>query len=325
MSVALNTLLEPIAEYLARDGVSEVCVNRAGEAWVESRGDWERVAVSDFDLETLMQIGRLIAQATEQVVSEETPLLSATLPDGERVQVIFPPACEPGTVALSIRKPSSLQYDLAAYEKMGAFTHTATEAQRDEAAEALRGYFKKRDFPNFLKTAVRARKNVIISGGTSTGKTTFLNAVLREIPDGERIITLEDAREVVLSQPNRLHLLASRGGQGRSKVTMQDLIQACLRLRPDRIIQGELRGAEAFSFLRGVNTGHPGSMASLHADSPLMALEQLVLMVMQADLGLDRPQILEYVRSIVDVIVQLKRGSKGMRYISEIYYAGAHV
>ena len=131
------------------------------------------------------------------------------------------------------------------------------------------------------------KKNVIVSGGTSTGKTTFTNVMLQEIPSDERLITCEDAREIVLNNhPNRLHLLASKGGQGRAKVTTQDLIEACLRLRPDRIIVGELRGVEVFSFLRAINTGHPGSISTLHADAPMMVIEQLKLMVMQAGLGL---------------------------------------
>lgn len=120
--------------------------------------------------------------------------------------------------------------------------------------------------------------------------------------------------------PNRLHLLSSRGGQGRAKVTSQQLLEASLRLRPDRIILGELRGTEAFTYLRVINSGHPGSVTTIHADSPMLAFEQLALMVMQADLGLDRPQILEYVRSIIPIVVQLKRDAQGRRMISEIFF-----
>ncbi|MFN7452104.1 MAG: ATPase, T2SS/T4P/T4SS family, partial [Alphaproteobacteria bacterium] len=136
---------------------------------------------------------------------------------------------------------------------------------------------------------------------------------------------VEDAREVKIENiPNRVHLLASKGGQGLAKVTTQDLIEACLRLRPDRIIVGELRGAEAFSYLRAINTGHPGSIASLHADSPQLAMEQLILMIMQADLGITRDQIKAYVENVIQVIIQLKRGEKGRRYVSEIYFKPGH-
>ena len=122
----------------------------------------------------------------------------------------------------------------------------------------------------------------------------------------------------------RSHLLASKGAQGRAKVTTQDLIEACLRLRPERIIVGELRGAEAFSFLRAINTGHPGSISTLHADTPLMAIEQLKMMVMQAGLGLSPAEITSYIKNVIDIIIQLKRGEKGKRYISEIYYRPLH-
>jgi type IV secretion system protein VirB11 len=122
---------------------------------------------------------------------------------------------------------------------------------------------------------------------------------------------------------NKVHLIASKGGQGRAKVTMQDLIEACLRLRPDRIIVGELRGAEAFSFLRAINTGHPGSISTLHADTPNMALEQLKLMVMQAGLGMPPTEIKQYIKSVIDIVVQLKREAGGKRFVSEIYYREA--
>jgi len=145
--------------------------------------------------------------------------------------------------------------------------------------------------------------------------------MLATIPKEERIITCEDAREINLNQhPNRLHLLASKGGQGRAKVSIQDLIEACLRLRPDRIIVGELRGAEAFSFLRAINTGHPGSISTLHADSPQMALEQLKLMVIQAGLDIPPSEIKNYINQVIEVVVQLKRGTGGVRFISDIHF-----
>jgi len=274
--------------------------------------------VPELDQDHLLSIGRLIAQSTDQEISAEKPLLSATLPNGYRIQVIFPPAAS--TVCLSIRKPSSVHLDLDVYEKMGSFKEQASQAysikkNKNEILEKLHAQGKTKDF---IRMAVGMKKNILIAGGTSTGKTTFLNACLREIPKHERIITVEDAREVVADHPNTVHLLSSRGDQGRAHVTPQQLIEACLRLRPDRIIMGELRGAEAFAFLRAVNTGHPGSLATIHADSPLMAFEQLALMVMQSDLGLNRDQIMNYVKQIIQVVIQLKRGEKGHRYVSEI-------
>lgn len=322
---ALDTYLEPFHNIFAEEGVAEVSVNVPGEVWIENRGNMRCEQIPVLDVDHLKGLGRLIAQSTEQIVSEEKPLLSATLPNGFRIQVVFPPACEPGTVAMSIRKAATQLFTFDTYQQMGAFEQTATDEIEDPHKGALLDFLTKKDIRSFLSHAIKVKKNIIIAGGTSTGKTTFTNAALLEIPTDERLITVEDAREVMLPHhKNRVHLLASKGGQGRANVTTQDLIEACLRLRPDRIIVGELRGAEAFSFLRAINTGHPGSIATLHADSPQMAMEQLKLMVMQAGLGMPPSEIKSYIRAVIDIVVQLKRAGGGKRYISEIYYKGAN-
>ncbi|MEQ9115929.1 MAG: P-type DNA transfer ATPase VirB11 [Rickettsiales bacterium] len=318
---ALETYLLPFHAIFAEDNVSEISVNVPGEVWIEKMGDMSVEKIPELDFEHLKGLGRLVAQSTEQLVSEEHPLLSATLPNGYRIQVVFPPACESGSVAMSIRKTAKLNFTIDRYQEMGAFSQTSTQELKDPNNDTLNDLLHKNNIKDFLKTAVRTKKNIIVSGGTSTGKTTFTNACLQEIPEIERLITCEDSREIRLpNHKNRVHLLASKGGQGLAKVTMQDLIEACLRLRPDRIIVGELRGKEAFSFLRAINTGHPGSISTLHADSPEMALEQLKLMVMQAGLGMPPKEIMKYIMHVVDIVVQLKRGAKGVRYVSEIYF-----
>ncbi len=174
----------------------------------------------------------------------------------------------------------------------------------------------------FLRQAVRYRRNIVVSGSTNSGKTTVLNTLLREVPQDERLLTIEDVRELRTSVPNTAHLLASKGGQGVAKVTIQDLLEACLRLRPDRIILGELRGAEASSFLHAVNSGHPGSLTSVHADSPALAFERLALMVMQGNASLTREQILAYLRGVVDIVVQVRK-IRDRRKVSAIYYKHA--
>jgi type IV secretion system protein VirB11 len=315
--VALEDFMAPLAESLAPDGVSEVSINRPGEAWIETSGEMRREPIADLDRTHLRMLCGLIAQSTAQELSEERPLVSGTLPGGYRVQLVLPPAAE--EICLSIRKPSRLQYDLAGFARMGGFDET-TPSGEGRVDPVLAECYEARDYRAFLSAAIRGKKNILISGGTSTAKTSVLNACLREIAEHERIITVEDAREVQVRQPNRVHLISSRGGQGQAQVTPQQLIEASLRLRPDRIIMGELRGAEAFAFLRAVNTGHPGSIATLHADTSEMAFEQLTLMVTQADLGMTRAQIMDYVRHIIPIVVQLRRGEKGRRYVSEIYY-----
>lgn len=319
---ALDTFLAPLAKLFAEDGIQEISINRPGEAWVEKYGEMRHENLPEMTIEHMRSLAHLVAQSTSQTISEEKPLLSATLPGGYRIQIVFPPAAADNGVAMSIRKQTAINLDLDGYAKMGAFLNTKTGlGGHDPHDGALRALYDAGKVQEFIALAVKAKKNIIITGGTSTGKTTFLNAALKEIPASERIITVEDAREVMLEHiPNRVHMLVSKGGQGRAKVTTQDLIEACLRLRPDRIIVGELRGAEAFSYLRAVNTGHPGSIATIHADSPQLAIEQLILMIMQADLGITREQIKEYVESVIQVIIQLKRGEKGRRYVSEIYF-----
>lgn len=317
---ALETYLGPLKEILDREGVSEVSINGPGKVWIEIRGDKHSEDVPELNLNHLMSLSRLVAQSTSQAISEEHPLLSATLPAGYRIQIVFPPACETNTIAMSIRKQSALNLDLDQYEALGAFQSTISVEAKDAGAARLKSLLDSGQIKNFIREAIIAKKNLVISGGTSTGKTTFMNAALKAIPMNERLITIEDAREINLDQPNRVHLIVSKGGQGRAQVTTQNLIEACLRLAPDRMIVGELRGAEAFSFLRAVNTGHPGSIATLHADTPALAFEQLALMVMQAGLGMTRDEISSYIRKVIEIVVQLKRGERGRRYVSEIYF-----
>ena len=326
--LALETYLLPIRDILLEMSVNEIIVNEPGEIWVEKKGDFRKESMPAFDFTHLMGLARLVAQSTDQLISEEKPLLSATLPNGYRIQIVFPPATEPGKVAISIRKSNEKSFTLDEYDAFGAFSKTLTtgaqDGQANEQTQHLSELLRDNKIKDFLKAAVKYKKNIIVSGGTSTGKTTFLGAVLSEIPTHERLITVEDAREIRLSQhPNKLHLISSKGGQGRANVSTQDLIEACLRLRPDRIIVGEIRGSEAFYFLRAINTGHPGSISSLHADNPLMAIEQMKLMVMQASLGMPPEEIKKYIMNLIDIIVQLKRGEKGVRYVSEIYLKDA--
>lgn len=196
----------------------------------------------------------------------------------------MPPAVEQGLIALSIRKQALLDITLDDYEKLGAFSVINKKTEKEIATEnQLQALYQQKRYREFIELALLMKKNILISAGTSTGKTTFLNACLKVIPLQERILTIEDAREVKVPHKNCVHLVASRGGQGLAKVTPQELLEACLRLRPDRILLGELRGAEAFSYLRAINSGHPGSLTTIHSDSPMLAFEQLALMVMQAD------------------------------------------
>jgi type IV secretion system protein VirB11 len=318
----LQAYLAPLLPILARTDVTDIYVNRPGELWAETLGGAvERHDVPDLNAPTLDRLARQIAALSHQGISREHPLLSATLPDGSRVQVIAPPATR-GPMAIAIRKHLSSDLSLADYVEAGAFkdTRRGTTSQRQLADDSLHRLLEAGDIPALLSTAVRGRKNILVSGGTSTGKTTFLNALIREIPVEERLILIEDTPELQQHHHNSVGLLAVRGSLGEARVSATDLLAASLRMRPDRIILGELRGEEAYTFLRAINTGHPGSMSSVHADSAERAIEQIVLLVLQAGTQLSRDDVRHYVRSTVDVFVQLAR-TGGRRHVAEVLLA----
>jgi type IV secretion system protein VirB11 len=317
--VYLLSYLAPLAKTLARPDVTDIYVNRPGEIWVETLGGaMERHETPGLDAAVLGRLARQIAALSHQGISREHPLLSASLPDGARVQVIAPPATR-GDLALAIRKHVSSDLSLNDYVKAGAFAQTSKGLLNERAVSdrSLVEQLEGGDLAGLLRTAVRGRKNILISGGTSTGKTTFLNALLKEIPVQERLILIEDTPELQIRHENAVGLLATRSALGEARVNANDLLGASLRMRPDRIILGELRGEEAFTFLRAVNTGHPGSMSTIHADNTERAVEQIVLLVLQAGIQLGRDDIRHYVQQTVDVFVQLAR-IQGRRIVTEV-------
>ena len=319
--VYLEAYLRPLAEWLERGDVTDILVNAPGEVWIETvGGETQRHAAPELTDTALWRLATQIAAAGHQGVNREHPLLAATLPDGSRVQIVAPPATR-GPMAIAIRKQVMADLGLEDYAGAGAFDGVRSvgldgQSVEDSELDALLGEHR---ITEFLRTAVRARKNIIVSGGTSTGKTTFLNALIKEIPRSERLIMIEDTPEVRLDHPNAVGLVAARGKLGEARVTVEDLLQAALRMRPDRIILGELRGPEAYSFLRAVNSGHPGSITTVHADNPRAAVDQIALMVLQAGANLGRSEIAEYVAGVVDVAVQLSRRD-GRRMVSEIAF-----
>jgi type IV secretion system protein VirB11 len=317
--IYLRSYLTPLSAVLARADVTDIYVNRAHELWIETTGGAiERHDAPDLDEATLSRLARQIAAISHQGISREHPLLSATLPDGARVQVVAPPATR-SSLALAIRKHVAPDLTLGDYVAAGALAETTarTSLERSQVDSGLAEQLAQGDIAGMLAAAVRARKNILISGGTSSGKTTFLNALIREIPAEERLILIEDTPELTLGHANAIGLLAARSALGEAHVTANDLVAASLRMRPDRIILGELRGEEAFAFLRAVNTGHPGSMTTVHADSAEGAVEQVTLLVLQTGTRLSREDVHYYVKHTVDIFVQLAR-TAGRRHVSEV-------
>ncbi len=305
-NIYLESYLAPLSEWLARDDVTDIYVNRPGELWLETLGaSPQRFAVPELTREVLARLVRQIAAVTAQGINREHPLLSASLPGGERVQAVIPPATR-GELALAIRKHVSQGLELDDYRASGATAGTKIGNAEDHQPRKLE-QASGTDAVDLLRDAVRARRNVLVSGGTSSGKTTFVNALLKEIPADERLILIEDTPELQLVHDNAVGLIAARGELGEAQVEAEDLLIAALRMRPDRIVLGEIRGAEAVTFLRAVNTGHPGSLSTIHADSPLRAIDQLALLVLQTGTRMAWDDVVQYVRASLDVIVQLKR------------------
>lgn len=311
---------------LAANGVTELCINRPGEAFVESAAGWQKVPLAFAGFDWCLRLCKLVANATQQRIDEQTPLLSASLPGGERIQLVMPPATPAQTVSITIRKPAPRAWSLEELAQRGIFERTDhCGGIADPIETQLLSLLRRRDYVGFMRLAVLSKRNILVSGPTGSGKTTWTKALIREIPTQERLITIEDAQELVLDRhPNHVRLFYSKGGQGRSQVTPKQLLEACLRMKPDRILLAELRAGEAFDYLRNVNSGHPGSITSVHAASADLAFEQLVLLVKQNEAGreMSRQDIRQLLGTLIDVVIQFGV-DRNIRYIREIWYGPA--
>ena len=315
----LDSFLAPLAPVLARDDVTDIYINRPGEIWVEAIGGAiERLEVLGLEEADLARLARQIAAASAQGINRSHPLLAANLPDGSRVQVVAPPATRGGH-AIAIRRHVVSRMSLADWSDDGAFAELGDSVKLERLPPRTHRTLSGKEAEDYLRQAVLNRKNILIAGGTSTGKTTFLNALLAEIPRHERLILIEDSEELQIAHENAVGLISVRGRLGESDASAEDLLIAALRMRPDRIILGELRGVEAFTFMRAINTGHPGSITTIHADTSFRAIEQLVLLLVQGS-NLKRDDARHYILQSVDVFVQLER-RKGRRRVAQIMVA----
>jgi type IV secretion system protein VirB11 len=320
---SLELTLRALRPLLADPEVTELCINRPREAFVETRAGWRRESLPFADFTWCLRLAKLVANATRQRVDESSPLLSASLPSGERVQIVLPPATTLGCVAITVRRPASEVWSIEALSSRGAFAATrCAHVGLDETELELQRLLAASDHQAFMRLAVRSRRNILVSGPTGSGKTTWTKALIEEIPCTERLVTIEDARELVLDRhPNHVRLYFSKDGQGLARVSPRQLLECCLRMRPDRILLAELRSDEAFDYLRNVNSGHPGSITSVHAASAELAFEQLVLLVKQSagGRGLARGDIKRLLYLLVDVVVQCGL-ERHQRVVREIWY-----
>ncbi len=321
----------PIAPHYRRPDATEVVINKTGEVGIETAQGWEWVEEPALDYLGLRKLCDLIAGFTKQDINEEEPVVSSVLPDGARVQCVIPPAVPTGTVSITIRKASSVTMTMADFERSGMFEQTAPGRSGAAAADAeLLSLYQAQAWPRFLRRAVEERKNILISGATGSGKTSLSKALIRMIPDYERILTIEDTRELVVPQRNCVHMTYSKDGNSRQKIGAKGLLESSLRMRPDRILLQELRDGTAFFYLRNVNSGHPGSITTVHANTAEGALEQLTLLVKESEGGSDlaRDDIRALLRSLVDIVIQMRRfppadGTSAKYRMTELWFRAA--
>ena len=329
---SLALFLGPLAPLLDDPEVTEICINQPGSAFVERSSGWSRAALPFATFDWCLSIAKLVANHTRQRISAHEPLLSATLPGGERIQIVLPPATEERTVSITIRRPSGVLWTLDELEAMGVFEPArgvppargreavgALSAADRELADLLAG----RQFVRFLRRAVQLRRNILLSGATGSGKTTVSKALILEVPAEDRLVTIEDVKELSLrNQPNHVRLFYSQGGQGQAAVTPGQLLAGAKRQRPDRIFVSELRtGEEVYDYLVSVNTGQPGSITSVHADSAQMAFVALAQLMRRSDAGrgMTTREGVELAQLSVDVVVQCAR-ERRRRVVREIWH-----
>lgn len=314
-----------ISELLDSQDVTEICINKPGEIYVERQGKWQRIEAPGITYDRAIQFCNAVVNEsnTGQRVTDIDPVVSLTFPTGQRAQFVIPPACEAGRISITIRLPSRQSKTLASYEEDGFFNEIA-EGPRELSSidEKLIELRAERKYADFFREAVSGKKNIVVAGATGSGKTTFMKSLVQHIPHDERLVTIEDARELFLEQPNSVHLLYSKGGQSASNVTAKSCMEACLRMKPDRIILAELRGDESFYFVRNCASGHPGSITSCHAGSTEQTWDQLGLMIKASTegAGLEFHTIKRLLKMTIDIVVHIAAHA-GRRRITGIDFS----
>jgi type IV secretion system protein VirB11 len=330
--------LELLDHLLGDSVITEIVINKPGIVITEGRGGWwETHHIPEVTFNWCMDVAHALQNYSSQKITEASPLLGAQLPDGQRVQIVIPPAVPAGTVSITIRRPGTNVLTLHDLAASGAFESTRCvqsalltgeergrlEAELPERDKQLLAVFRAKNWPEFWRASVLGKKNIVSSGATGAGKTTLSIALAMMIPLHERLITIEDVREMRLPHANLVNLIYSKDGQGVSKLTPRQLLEAVLRMRPDRVLLAELRGDETFFFIQNVlNSGHPGTITTVHATCAKMAFKRLALLIKGSaeGAGIDLADIMETMYALIDVVAQMERLDSGQRVVSEVYF-----
>jgi type IV secretion system protein VirB11 len=325
-AISVNFLLSPLQYWLNDPSITEICINRPYEIFCETQGKWSRHENSTLSLAHLHSLATAIARFAQNDISDTNPILSAQLPHGERIQIVFPPACEADSISITIRKPSQAILALEEYETQQFFAHIRPihHAVLPEE-EALMQLKETKQYRVFLEQAVKLGKVVVVAGSTGSGKTTLMKSLMQVIPTHERLITIEDVPELFLPKhPNHVHLFypSENSEEQMTFLNATTLLRSCLRMKPDRILLAELRGGETFDFINIAASGHGGSITSLHAGSVALAFERLTLMMLQNPQGRKLPVaiIRRLLYQVIDIVVHIHNRTTDGRHITELWY-----
>lgn len=328
---ALRQLLRPLEPFLARPEVTELAVNRPGELWMRSPSGWTRRELPELSAEYLDALATGMAVYGGLFVGS---LASVVLPGGERGQLVRAPACVDGMAPLTIRKHLLAVRTLAELEQEGTFKtvrdasfHRPSPEEASRAAECcderrlepieveLLTLKRDQQWGAFFRRAVEARRNIVVAGKTGSGKTTLARSLIDEVPASERVVTIEDVHELALpNHPNRVHLMF---GEGPGRVTAEACLAACMRLSPDRIFLAELRGSEAWEYVQSLNTGHPGSVTTTHANGAVQAFDRIASLIKSSEVGrgLELIEIKRVLHATLDVVLFMSE-----RRVTEVYF-----
>lgn len=306
----LRNHIKPFIPYFERGDVVELCINKPGEIWLETNSGWECIKDDNFTLQALNKFASILATNKGQKFDHMTPILSTDIPIfGYRVQIAGSSLIDSG-FSLSMRIAQARRFSLSSYTFVDEIDN---QAEKDDALKAIEA---EKDDVLKIKKAVKQGCNILVVGGTSSGKTTLVNSLIQYIPNDQRIVCVEDTKELVIDQPNKVRFLKSKTGTDLASISYKDIINSTMRMRPDRILLGELDIENTLPFLRLLNTGHAGCLATLHADSAEQAIDAMVMNAQMAGIGGSRELIEEYSRKSLDLIIFVHRIDRGTYHLT---------